>query len=460
MDVGSLRKALLLGVRSVGHVAVLWWAVGCAQADNPPEGNSTLPGVSFAQVTAESAGQRVGIPGNGLAPFRTACDQRHPLWLLGSDKPFVCDEPSTSTDAMLDLPTNDLGAFTVSDSSFLVGTRRIRAVPLEERDGALEDSLRAVLPAAYRSAKHSARAAWGDTTLVFLPGATYRPPEAGCIALRTAVVSVQASHATLLGELKTMPRTLVRIEGQAEPFAWGNVGCIGESLSILWRIAPALPAVATYVTGVENDLSPEDAAAAVRDDEERRHGPGVIQCERADGATEAVICAHPELMEWDQRIAETFVQLRSSYKDDDLTDFVDGQKLWLIERNDCHNKPTWQPYAEGEFGCLWTSMNRRASRLADLALHRTTLAETTADYHFVNPAYLTRHAKAYAGKYVGVFGTLDMDECGRSPLGRIHWQSADVRVRTTEPGKESCTRATAYWKGTVSDEAGTLYLRR
>jgi hypothetical protein len=439
---------------------ILWGAIGSAHADNPPEGNTNVSGLAFAEVTTESIGQRVGFPSGNVDAFRVACDQGKPMWLLGREKPFACRGQSSSTDWMLDLPVDGLSAYTDKYTTRLVSTRPMRTLPLAESDGALDQSLKAVLPEAYREARHAARVAWRDATLVFVPGVAYPLADPSCIAMKTAVLSIQEGRTRLVGELDTMPRTLVQVDGIDGPFIWGDVGCISQPASTLWRISPALAAVASYVNGIEDETTPEELDAAARDAIERRRKLGVINCSMAVIATEAVICAHPELLELDGHIAQSFANLRAAYKDDNLNDFVDGQKLWLVERNDCHNSPTWQPYAEGEFGCLWTVMNRRSSRLGQLEAHQATLASTAADYSYVNPAYLHKHAKAYVGKLVRVFGTLGMEDCGHSPRGKIYWRSADIAVRSTEPERDSCAHATAYWPGTVAEDNGTFYLQR
>ncbi|WP_266159431.1 hypothetical protein [Dyella silvatica] len=175
---------------------------------------------------------------------------------------------------------------------------------------------------------------------------------------------------------------------------------------------------------------------------------------------ESIICAHPELLEADQHIAASFLDLRSRYKDQDLNDLVDGQRHWLMERNDCRNTPTWQPYDEGEFGCLKTIMGRRWQRLDDLYARQITLSATVADYRFVDPAYLSKHAKAYIGKFVHVFGALHFDDCGHARLGQISWRSGTFEVRSAEPSQEPCDSAFGYWTGTVTADKGDIYLSR
>ncbi len=435
-------------------------AMGVAHADNPPEGNTEIPGLVFAEVGSESVGQSVGIPSGNVEAFRVACDQKKPMWILDRAKSFACHAPSSSTDWMLNLPVDGLATYADSYVTRLVSTRPMRALPLDESDGVLDESLKAVLPGAYQGARHTARATWGDTTLVFVPGKTYPLYDPSCTAIKTAMLSVRQGHARFAGELDTMPRTLVRVDGFDSPFIWGDIGCISQPASTLWRIEPALKAVASYVNGIEDDEEPDELAAEARQIIERRRKLNVIDCSRAVVAAEATICFHPELLELDARMAESFAHLRAGYKAGDLGDFVDGQKLWLIERNDCHNVPTWQAYPEGEFGCLSTVMSQRAARLEALELGRITLASTIADYRYVNPKYLSKHAKAYIGRSVNVFGTLEMEDCGRSTRGGIYWQNVGIVVRSAAPERESCSRATAYWPGTVAEDKELFYLQR
>jgi hypothetical protein len=453
-DGAKVRRA----AAGLGCVLALIAMCESVQADNPPEGNTRLAGVSFAEITSSPDGQRVGIPQGGVDAFRIACDGKRPIWVLGREQPFQCSTASTSWDAMLDLPVQGLEAYTGQYLTRLVSTHEMHAIPLMESDAPLPKDVEAVLPPAYRDAKHSSSATQGALTLTFVPGKVYMVPGGVCRAVKTAVLAIREERATLLGELDTMPHAVADIAGIDGPVIWIDVGCIGQPASSLWRTQPTFASVASYVNGIENEPV-EESSPAAPGAEAQRHKLA-IDCSLAKVSPDTVICAHPELLETDQRIAESFLNLRTSYKGQDLDDLVDGQKHWLIERNDCHNKPTWQPYSEGEFGCLNTIMSRRRQRLEDLQLHRVTLSATVADYRFVDPAYLSTHAKAYVGKFVHVFGTLHFDDCGRAALGQVFWRSASFEVRSAEPSKESCGAATAYWTGTVMSDKGAIYLAR
>ncbi|WP_266159430.1 hypothetical protein [Dyella silvatica] len=252
-----------------GRVAIiLSWALALlltcdgVHADNPPEGASKLAGVSFAEITALPDGQRVGMPQGGVDAFRAACEQQRPIWLLGRDRPFQCAGASESTDWMLDLPVQGLQAYTDQYVTRLVSTHEMHALPLLESDLPLRDELKAVLPPAYRAAKHTASATQGRLTLTFVLGEIYRLPGGDCRAIKTAVLATREGQATLLGELETMPHTLVDIVGVDGPLIWTDAGCTSQPASSLWRTQPTLSSVVTYVNGIEDEETTEDASPA------------------------------------------------------------------------------------------------------------------------------------------------------------------------------------------------------
>ena len=177
---------------------------------------------------------------------------------------------------------------------------------------------------------------------------------------------------------------------------------------------------------------------------------------------EAAICAQPALLQADQRIAVAFARLRAAFQGEDAASFVAGQKLWLIERNNCSNAK-----ATGEFpdvdSCLASRMEQRANLLEQLAPTHEALMATVATYRFVEPAYVTRYADAYAGQPVKVAGSLLLDACdgkhATSLDGRIQHKGGSLTTRFARLDPERIEalchqKPFAWWPGTIQVQHG------
>lgn len=190
--------------------------------------------------------------------------------------------------------------------------------------------------------------------------------------------------------------------------------------------------------------------------------PAGIACAHAQPGAEASICAHPDMLHADQRIAIAFARLRGAFQGEDAAGFVAGQKSWLIERNSCSNAK-----ATGEFpdvdSCLARRMEQRANLLEQLAPTHQALMATVASYRFVEPAYVNRYADAYVGHEVKVVGTLLLDACdghhADSPDGRIQHKSGSLTVRLARLDQERLEalchqQPFAWWPGTIQVQHG------
>lgn len=194
--------------------------------------------------------------------------------------------------------------------------------------------------------------------------------------------------------------------------------------------------------------------------------PAGIACTHAEQGVEAAICAQPALLQADQRIAIAFARLRAAFQGEDAASFIAGQKLWLIERNNCSNAK-----ATGEFpdvdSCLASRMEQRASLLEQLAPTHEALMATVAGYRFVEPAYVSRYADAYAGHQVNVAGSLLLDACdgkhAASLDGRIQHKGGSLTARFAKLDPERIEalchqKPFAWWPGTIQLEHGKPYL--
>ncbi|SFS14245.1 Uncharacterized conserved protein YecT, DUF1311 family [Dyella sp. OK004] len=194
--------------------------------------------------------------------------------------------------------------------------------------------------------------------------------------------------------------------------------------------------------------------------------PAGIACARAGQGVEASICEHPELLEADKRIAVAFGHLRAAFQGEDAASFVAGQKLWLIERNNCTNAK-----ATGEFpdvsSCLANRMEERANLLEHLAPTHEALMTTVASYRFVEPAYVDQFAASYEGHKVKAVGSLLLDACDNrhtaSLDGHIQHKGASLPVRfaVLEPVQVEALchqKPFAWWTGTIQLEHGRPYL--
>lgn len=220
---------------------------------------------------------------------------------------------------------------------------------------------------------------------------------------------------------------------------------------------PCKPSLAIVLSAaLALNLSLPTSAVAAGD------APAGIACTHAQPGVEASICASPDLLRADQRIAVAFARLRAAFQGEDAAGFVAGQKFWLVERNNCSNAKVTGEFPDVD-SCLARRMEQRANLLEQLAPTHQALMATVASYRFVEPAYVNRYADAYAGHEVKVMGTLLLDACdghhADSHDGRIQHKSGSLTARLARLDQERLEalchqRPFAWWPGTIQVQHG------
>ena len=194
--------------------------------------------------------------------------------------------------------------------------------------------------------------------------------------------------------------------------------------------------------------------------------PG-ITCARAGLGVEAAICADPGLLALDRRIAVAYARLRAAFGGDDARTFATGQRMWLIERNECSNAAAGSRFRDTR-DCLSSRMDERARLLEALQPTHAALAATVDSYRYLEPAYLQRFAERYRDKPVHLFGSLYLAACGKGPSDSLSAQIAykghavSARFAHLDAGEIEfycSTRPAAWWTGTWTYADGEAYLR-
>lgn len=134
-----------------------------------------------------------------------------------------------------------------------------------------------------------------------------------------------------------------------------------------------------------------------------------IDCSKAQSDVEHSICARQDLLARDKAISDRLAALGQQCPAKKAL-LVQGQQFWLRERWDCRN-------GEGALGpdgslaaCLAERMDARLRGLNRVA-PGCDLSSLAATYRFVDTGYLQQFSRAYVGKTVSVFGSMELDAC-------------------------------------------------
>jgi hypothetical protein len=134
-------------------------------------------------------------------------------------------------------------------------------------------------------------------------------------------------------------------------------------------------------------------------------------CAPAHTNLDKLICAHPDLHEAADLLAERVEQLRQRYEGEDRRVFNVEYKRWRYELNYCA-LPGGDPWNKrGAYGCVRDDFDARLKLLADLGSGRKDIQEVAASYRRVEPWYVNELPKQYEGRAVDIDGAIYLKGC-------------------------------------------------
>jgi Protein of unknown function (DUF1311). len=327
-----------------------------AWADNPPEFESNLPRLIFAEIgPGDAGGMELVLPrryqGDSHRPWRgaveEACVARGSFRMYGATSPVTCGTVISEGDDTARYRVTagrGIGVWQVG----LFSMAPISTLPATESDEPRPRPVDEALPASYRGIRHSAVFTFADRTIfaVSQPVLHYAEPPTWTPAV---LVAWKDGKATLLGHADSMPWRIIENADTAGPLAWVPVGCGMSDGMRLMRLQPGLAVVASYHSGAECEgmEGPADAVS------------GAIRCDKAGAGIDMVICSRDVLVGADREVAQHYANLRDGHEGAARDAIVASQKAWIRQRNACADPAIAKAYADGEAGCLLAVMNER-----------------------------------------------------------------------------------------------------
>ena len=137
----------------------------------------------------------------------------------------------------------------------------------------------------------------------------------------------------------------------------------------------------------------------------------MASCSPVHSGLDKLICAHPDLRESANQIAEQVEQLRLRYQGEDRRVLDVEYKRWRYELNFC-GLPGGDPWNKrGAYGCVRDDFDARLKLVADLTSGNKDIQEVAASYRQVEPWYVNELPKQYEGRAVDVDGYIYLKNC-------------------------------------------------
>jgi len=191
-----------------------------------------------------------------------------------------------------------------------------------------------------------------------------------------------------------------------------------------------------------------------------------MTCKAAATPVEKAMCASPDLVAADRKMAASFAQRLQQCPPSEQPLLRQTQKFWLRDRDACSNA-----LSETDSGavarCAAERMGERIAQLDRIGA-ACNLDAVSDEYRYVDADYLAAHGRQYVGKEVSVWAGIELTSCDvqsddltatlRSGRGKADF-SAHFKAMPPLRREWLCAqRPSSSWKGTVRQEHGVVYL--